>query len=77
MRVLDIGSKSEKPRLLLSHVDLGREVWVKWEPFPEDKYDGLYGLYASVDCDDQIGEAETITEAREMGRAWFKELMES
>lgn len=73
--VKDIGSRDDRPRLLAQHNDLGREVWIKWEG--RDKYDedGMYGLYASRDCDDPIGEADTVTDARRVAREWFKELM--
>lgn len=69
--VLDMGMRSEKPKLVASCVDLGREVWAKWDAKME-----LYELYASSDCDDPIGEAESWSEARRVARWWFNELME-
>lgn len=71
MLVLDMGVRSERPKLVASHMDLGREVWAKW-----DSKSGVYQVFASVDCDDPISEAGSWSEARQVAREWFNELME-
>jgi len=53
--------------LLTRHADLGHEVWYRIE-------DEMYCLYASANCDDPIGEADTLAEAREVARWWFNDL---
>ena len=58
------------PKLLTQRADLGREVWYRVE-------DELFCLYASQDCDDPIGEADTLTEAHRVARWWFTELQAS
>jgi hypothetical protein len=59
-----------KPVLVSRHADLGLEVWAVW-----DEGADLYGLYASQDCNDPIGEASTMTEARQVARWWYEERM--
>lgn len=62
--------KSQDIRLLMTHADLGREAWIKW-----DGEACVYELFASDDGSDYIGCADTASEARQVAREWFQDLM--
>jgi hypothetical protein len=57
-------------KLLTTHKDLGREVWIHY-----DKDAEVYELFASADGDDYLGCADTIMEARFVAQEWFEDLM--
>lgn len=62
--------KSQDPWLLTRHADLDREVWIKWDESAE-----IYELFASGECTDYIGCADSVAEARIVASHWFNELM--
>mgnify|MGYP001590734322 CR=1 FL=1 len=60
-----------KPVLVSKHVDLGREVWAKFDQEAE-----VYELFASSDCDDYIGySVDTMSEARIAATDYFNDCM--
>jgi hypothetical protein len=54
------------PHLLATDKAQGLECWSTWDEGAE-----VYELWASSDCDDYIGYADTRAEAVRVARAWF------
>ncbi|HHG4294296.1 TPA: hypothetical protein ACPWIG_005190 [Pseudomonas aeruginosa] len=65
----NVTNANNRPFLLASSADLGREVWARYDEGAE-----LYALCASADMDDPIGEADSITDAHRVAAWWFDEL---
>jgi hypothetical protein len=57
-------------KLIATHQDLRREVWAQFDPTAE-----VWELFASKECDDYLGCADTLTEAKAVAREWFEDLM--
>jgi hypothetical protein len=59
-----------KPFLVMSFPDMGREIWAKYDESAE-----LYELFYSEECDDYCGCADTKAEckavAREIANEWM------
>ena len=64
-----ITPKASHAQLLARHADMGREVWITWDSGAE-----VYELFASDECGDYLGCADTIEEARAIARDHFREL---
>lgn len=47
----------------------GYEIWTK-----HDRLADVWEIFLSEDGDDYIGCADSLREAREMGKAWIKEM---
>lgn len=61
--------KDPVPYQAARHVDLGYEVWARWDHEAE-----VYELFLEEECEAYIGFAETKQEAREAALAYFEEL---
>lgn len=57
------------PQLLARDLNLGRDVWIKYDP----EFEG-YCLFASSECNDPIGEADDLHQSRNLAAGWFNEL---
>lgn len=55
---------------IMTFPDMGLEAWAKY-----DHSAGLYEIFASEECDDYIGYADTIDEAKEFARQWAQDRM--
>lgn len=62
--------KPGAPFLVSSFPDMGLEAWAKFDETAE-----VFEVFASKDCDDYIGCADTVTECRMVAREWFNERM--
>ncbi len=59
-----------KAKRIATFPDMGIEAWVRFDASAE-----LYEVFASAECDDYIGCADTMREAHEVARQWFDERM--
>lgn len=64
-------SKSTKPTKIMNFPDMGREAWAKWDADAE-----IYEVFASSACDDFIGDADTIEDAKQVARDWANDMMD-
>lgn len=61
---------STRPYKVHEHVDLGYEVWARWDPEAE-----IFELFTERECESYIGFADTKTEARKAAKDFFQDLM--
>jgi len=59
-----------KPFLVMSFLDMGREVWAQYDESAE-----IYELFASEECDDYLGCADTKEECKSVARQIANEWM--
>ena len=53
-----------RPKRIMNFPDMGREVWAKWDADSQ-----MYELFASEDCNDYLGCADTLAEAKKAAQA--------
>lgn len=56
----------QTPSLIATDKRQGLEVWQTWDEGAE-----VFELWASAECDDYIGCADTRAEAQKIAREWF------